>query len=163
MSDQNQVPQQPIPQPDPYQPPAPGADTQDQLNFNSNIRNMIIARKIGPNGQNIDHMDSKELKVILTAVKDQDAQALSKQRLEIENKAVDNAAQRAREIIPHLYHLMNSQPQPAVPINVTPDTPLPFNVPQDPNTNFVVLDSMLEVGQVDETYNVFMGRTQPPK
>lgn len=148
----------------PYVPPIPGSDAQSQLEFNRNIRNMIIQKKVGTDGSNIDHMDSKDLKVVLTAVKDQDAQALSVQRLQIENKAVDNAAERARDMIPHLYQMLGQQP--VAPIDVTPMDPnavLPFNVPVDPNAAFVVVDTMLEVGSPDESYNVFMDRTNPRK
>lgn len=148
----------------PYTPPLPGTDAQTQLEFNRNIRNMIIQKKIGTGGENIDHMDSKDLKVVLTAVKDQDAQALSQQRLQIENKAVDNAAERAKDMIPHLYKML-SQAMPA-PIDVTPmdpNKPLPFDMPVDPNSAFVVVDTMLEVGSPDESYNQFMGRTDTRK
>ncbi len=148
----------------PYVPPLPGTDAQQQLDFNRNIRNMIIQKKVGTDGNNIDHMDSKDLKVVLTAVKDQDAQALSVQRLQIENKAVDNAAERARDMIPHLYQMLGQQPP--TPIDVTPhdpNQPLPFEVPVDPNAAFVVVDTMLEVGSPDESYNVFMDRTNPRK
>lgn len=147
----------------PYTPPAPGADAQSQLDFNRNIRNMIIQKKIGEDGSNIDFMDSKDLKVVLTAVKDQDAQALSQQRLQIDNKAVDNAAERARDMIPHLYQMMGQQPPPINVTPVDPNAPLPFNVPVDPNAEFQVVDTMLEVGSPDESYNVFMDRTNPRK
>lgn len=142
----------------PYSPPPPEGDSQDQLAFNRNIRNMIIQKKVGSNGENLDHMDSKDLKVVLTAIKDQDAQALSQQRLQIENKAVDNAAQRAREMIPHLYQMLGQNP----PIDVTPldpKQPLPFEIPADPSQSFVVTDTMLEVGAPEESYNQFMDRT----
>lgn len=148
----------------PYTPPLPGTDSQEQLAFNRNIRNMIIQKKVGANGENIDHMDSKDLKVVLTAVKDQDAQALSQQRLQLENKAVDNAAQRAKDMIPHLYQMLGQQPP--LPIDVTPvdpKTPLPFEVPNDPSKSFTVVDTMLEVGSPDESYNQFMDRTNTRK
>lgn len=147
---------------DPYVPPAPGADTQDQLHFNRNIRNLIIQRKLGKNAENLDHMDAKDLKAILTAIKDQDAQALSQQRLQIENKAVDNAAQRAREIIPHLYQMLGQQPIAAIPVNVDANAPLPFQIPDDPSQQFEVKETMLEVGAPEESYNQFMGRTAQP-
>lgn len=149
----------------PYVPPAPGTDSQEQLAFNRNMRNMIIQKKIGTDGQNIDHMDSKDLKVVLTAIKDQDAQALSQQRLQIENKAVDNAAQRARDIIPHLYQMAGQQMpfQLQQPVNVDPNAPLPFDLPVDPSAAFEVKETMLEVGSPDESYNTFMDRTQPSK
>lgn len=148
----------------PYTPPTPEADSQDQLAYNRNIRNMIIEKKIGNSGQNLDHMDSKDLKVVLTAIKDQDAQALSQQRLQIENKAVDNAAQRAREMIPHLYQMMNQNMPPTAPIPIdVSNQPLPFQIPTDPSTSFVVTDTMLEVGAPEESYNQFMDRTNTRK
>lgn len=147
----------------PYTPPAPGADAQSQLDFNRSIRNMIIQKKIGTDGENIDHMDSKDLKVVLTAVKDQDAQALSQQRLQIENKAVDNAAERAKDMIPHLYKMLGQTPPPIDVTPVDPNRPLPFDVPVDPNSAFVVVDTMLEVGSPDESYNQFMDRTNNRK
>ena len=82
---------------------------------------------------------------------------------EIENKAVDDAVQRAKEIIPHLYRLAPQQP--AVDVTtIDPNTqPLPFTVPQDPNSQFQVVETMLEVGTSDESFTQFMDRTKPTK
>lgn len=146
--------------------PLPGNDAQEQMSFNRSIRNIIIQKKVGNDGSNIDHMDSKDLKVVLTALKDQDSQALSQQRLQLENKAVDDAAQRAKELIPHLYNMLGQNPG-TVPVDlqaIDPSKiPLPFVPPDDPSRTFEVVDTMLEVGSTDESYNQFMDRTNTRK
>lgn len=138
-------------------------DATEQLSFTRSVRNMLVQKKIGENGDNIDNLSDKEVRNVLTALKDNDAQTLTQQRLQIENKAVDDAVQRAKEIIPHLYKLAPQQP--AVDVTtIDPNTqPLPFTVPQDPNSQFQVVETMLEVGTSDESFTQFMDRTKPTK